>query len=423
MPIPSVAHGTTGIMAPPGAPVPQMPYQYQAAPSAPMERRAPAYGKGGLSGFATTIIIIFVCLLVGGGIYYFINRTGTTPEVNNVVNTSVLSMSNVTPQSITETGATITWNTDKPASGQVNFGKTEEYDLMAQDANFSTSHSVALTGLDPNTPYFFEAISIDANGNKKTYEGELTTLRTATAAADTLPPTISGIAANTTESSAVVTWITDEPATSQVKYSIGQNTSTTPVNTNLDIRHSVTLPNLDSGTTYTYTVISKDAAGNPSTSASNQTFTTVSTIPVGTEEGNLAPPFTLTDLNENSVKLSDFRGEIVVVNFWATWCGPCMNELPFLQAISDNQSTGGYKILAINDKESKYQIISKFAEPQYNYAFTFTILLDSSGEFNTLYNVKYYPTTFFIDANGIIKKKVETSFNSQADIEDILDSL
>ena len=419
MPIPSVARTTAGTMAPPGAPVPQMPYQYQAAPSAPMERRAPATGRGGLSGFATTIIIVMVCLLIGGGIYYFINRTETTPEVDNVVNTSVLSMSNVTPQSITETSATITWNTDKPASGQVNFGKTEEYGSMAQDTTFSTSHSVALTELDPNTPYYFEAISIDANGNKKTHAGELKTSRTATAAADTIPPAISGAAANATESTAIVTWITDEPTTSQVKYSNGQNTSTTPEDTNLTVSHSVTLSNLDSGTTYTFTIISKDAAGNPATSASNQTFTTVSSIPVAAKEGSLAPDFTLKNLNGNNVKLSDFRGEIVMVNFWATWCVPCMEELPFLQAVSDNASANGLKVLTVNDKESKNQVLSFINSEGY----TFTVLLDSSGEVNTLYNVKYYPTTFFINADGIIKKIVEGSFQDQATIENILKTI
>jgi peroxiredoxin len=239
---------------------------------------------------------------------------------------------------------------------------------------------------------------------------------------ETTPPSISGAAANTTESTAIVTWVTDEPATGQVKYSIdGQNISTTPVDTNLTTFHSITLTNLNSGTTYTFTIISKDAAGNEAASAASRTFKTVTAIPVAAKEGSRAPDFTLKDLSGNNVKLSDFRGKIVMVNFWATWCGPCMEELPFFQAISDNQSAGGFKILAINDKESKHQVLSKFTDK--NYTFTFTILLDSTGEVNTLYDVSRWPKTFFIDADGIIKKVQEDSFQSQTEITNIINSL
>ena len=80
----------------------------------------------------------------------------------------------------------------------------------------------------------------------------------------------------------------------------------------------------------------------------------------------------LQDLNGNDVKLSDFQGKIVIVNFWATWCGPCMEELPFFQAISDNETAGGFKILAINYKETENQVRSELTGKDY----TFTVLLD-----------------------------------------------
>ncbi|MCJ7516162.1 MAG: redoxin domain-containing protein [Dehalococcoidia bacterium] len=424
MPIPRVAPATAGTMAPPGAPMPPRPYQYHAAPSATMERRAPVSGKGGLSGFATTIIVILVCLLVGGGIYYFINRTGTTPEVNNVVNTPILSKPDVSAQSITETSATIKWATNKPATGlvEVRDSNGAVIDTQPQTA-LVNEHSVTISGLSPNTKYYYTVTSTDSDGKEKTSEGDLTTLATATVTADKTPPSISGAAANTTESSAIVTWLTDESATGQVKYSKdGQNTSTTPEVTNLTTFHSITLSNLDSGTTYTFTIISKDAAGNEAASASNHTFTTVSSIPVAAKEGSRAPDFTLQDLNNNQVKLSDFRGKIVVVNFWATWCGPCMNELPFFQAISDNQSAGGFKILAINDKESKNKVNSELPVEGY----TFTILLDPKGDVYQLYDIvppKTIPQTFFIDKEGIIKKIKVDSFSSKKEIEDILNSL
>jgi peroxiredoxin len=277
-----------------------------------------------------------------------------------------------------------------------------------------------LTGLDPNTTYNFKVISTDAAGNEITPKGgELTTLATA----DKTAPTISGLSVSyITESSAIITWHTNEPATSQIKYSKSEEAvSTTPLDSNLITDHSITLTKLDSGTTYNFTIMSKDAAGNEATSAASQTFTTLTPIPIGSKVGNRAPDFTLKNLDGQNVTLSSFRGKIVVVNFWATWCDPCMEELPFFQAIPDNESAGGFKILAINNKESKNQVLSKFTDK--GYTFTFTILLDSTGEVNTLYDVDTLPTTFFIDAEGIIRKVQEDSFKSRTEIENILNSL
>jgi cytochrome c-type biogenesis protein len=240
--------------------------------------------------------------------------------------------------------------------------------------------------------------------------------------ADTTPPSIQSVIPSTTEIGATITWKTDEPATSQIKYGKTETyDQTTPIDKNLTINHNVTLTKLDSGTTYNFTIMSKDAAGNEAASASNQTFKTLTPIPVGPKVDNLAPPFTLKDLNNNEVKLSDFRGKIVVVNFWATWCGPCMEELPFFQAISDNETAGGFKILAINDKETKDKVRSELTGK--GYTFTFTILLDSTGEVNTLYDVSRWPKTFFIDADGIIRKVQEDSFKSPTEIANILNSL
>jgi peroxiredoxin len=90
-----------------------------------------------------------------------------------------------------------------------------------------------------------------------------------------------------------------------------------------------------------------------------------------------------------------------------------------LQAISDNESANGLKVLTVNDKESKNQVLSFIN----NESYTFTVLLDSSGEVNTLYNVKYYPTTFFINSDGVIKKVVEGSFQDKTTIENILKTI
>jgi peroxiredoxin len=421
MPIPSAAPAAaSAAQMSASPPMPASPYPYQTVPPTPVEREISGAGRRGLPRIITTLFIIIVCLFVGGGIYYFVNQAGTPSPSNGTADITPPSIQSVSPSSITETGATISWETDEPATGKVEYWNTEAEDPITRlDENLSTSHSVTLPGLDPNTTYYFKITSTDAAGNKATSEGELKTL----AAADETPPTISGVnVSNITESSATITWVTNESATSQVQYGKTETYgSQTAENTNLTTSHNVTLTGLDANTTYNFKVMSKDAGGNGATSPTNQTFKTISSIPVGYEKGNRAPEFTLKDINGKDVKLSDFRGKIVMVNFWATWCGPCMDELPFFQAISDNQSAGGFKILAINDKETKNKITSEFNDK--GYTFTFTILLDSTGEVHTLYNVSRWPTTFFIDAEGIIREIKEESFDSKTEIENILKTL
>jgi len=396
------------------------PHPYQAVPPTPIERGISDSGKRRLVRTFTTLFIIIVCVLVGSGIYFFFHQTGTQPPPESTIDTTISSIQSVSISSTTETGATIKWATDKPATSQVIISDSSGATITETELQETlvTSHSVDISGLKPNTTYHYTLISSDATGNKIIHEGELSTLATA----DKTAPTISGVnVSNITESSAIVTWATNEPATSQIKYSKSEEAvSTTPLDKNLTTNHNITLTKLDSGTTYNFTIMSKDAAGNEAPSAASQTFKTLTPIPVGSQVGNLAPPFTLKDINNNEVKLSDFRGKIVIVNFWATWCGPCKEELPFFQAISDNRSAEDLAILAIS-KESKATVLNWINSQEKEYTFTF--LLDSKGEVNTLYDVDTLPTTFFIDAEGIIRKVQEDSFKSRTEIENILNSL
>jgi peroxiredoxin len=168
--------------------------------------------------------------------------------------------------------------------------------------------------------------------------------------------------------------------------------------------------------------MSKDAGGNEATLAENQTFKTKSIIPVGSQKGNRAPDFTLKDLNGKNVKLSDFQGKIVMVNFWATWCVPCKDELPFFQAISKDWSGEELVILAIHVKNGAATAQSWINDKEY----TFPVLLDSEGNAQTLYGFTAstpIPKTFFIDRDGIIREVKDVSFSSKTEIENILNSL
>ncbi|MBM7691390.1 peroxiredoxin [Peribacillus deserti] len=120
----------------------------------------------------------------------------------------------------------------------------------------------------------------------------------------------------------------------------------------------------------------------------------------GIEEGNSAPDFELKTLEGKSVKLSDYRGKKVMLNFWATWCPPCKKEIPEMEEYS-KQMADDQVILAVNMDPAAD--VKGFAAKM---GMTFPILLDSENEVNTTYKVISIPTTYFIDSNGVIKKKI-----------------
>ena len=112
-----------------------------------------------------------------------------------------------------------------------------------------------------------------------------------------------------------------------------------------------------------------------------------------------AQDFTLKDLNGNDVKLSSFKGKAVIINFWATWCHPCREEIPDLQKGYDENKDNGLVILGVNIKENESKV-SKFAK---DYKMTYPILLDIDGTTSDAYRVFGIPMSFFIDRNGLVK--------------------
>ena len=112
-----------------------------------------------------------------------------------------------------------------------------------------------------------------------------------------------------------------------------------------------------------------------------------------------APDFTLRDLKGNQVSLSDFRGQPVVLNFWATWCSPCRVEIPHLEALYTKYKDQGLVIIGMNT-ETDYMVVKRFAEPQISY----TVLLDGGTQAQA-YDVSGIPCTYYIDKEGIIRHR------------------
>lgn len=124
----------------------------------------------------------------------------------------------------------------------------------------------------------------------------------------------------------------------------------------------------------------------------------------GLQIGESAPDFTLTNLQGESMSLSDYRGNKVILNFWASWCGPCRSEMPDMQKFYEAKQDENIEILAVNltHFERQREHVEKFVE---EFGITFPIPLDEENQQYETYEVLTIPTTFFIDEKGIIQQK------------------
>lgn len=114
--------------------------------------------------------------------------------------------------------------------------------------------------------------------------------------------------------------------------------------------------------------------------------------------GALAPDFELQNLAGETVHLSDYRGQSVLINFWATWCGPCVVEMPDIQERYDAYIPD-LVVLGLNFDEPQETVQAFVNELE----LTFPILLDVGGKIQQQYQVRGYPSSFFVDPEGVIQ--------------------
>lgn len=131
---------------------------------------------------------------------------------------------------------------------------------------------------------------------------------------------------------------------------------------------------------------------------------------VGINIGDKAPNIELKNLEGKTIHLSDFRGKTVIVNFWATWCTPCIEELPELKKFYKANQDKNLVILGVNvtgiekSETGVRDFVSKHQLP-------YPIVLDTQNTYADLFQIKGYPTTYLINSNGIIKYKVSGQLN------------
>ena len=128
----------------------------------------------------------------------------------------------------------------------------------------------------------------------------------------------------------------------------------------------------------------------------------VPTVAETTEPADLAPDFTMFDFDGNAVKLSDFRGKPVILNFWASWCGPCKAEMPDLEAAWQTHGDQ-VQFLIVNLTDGRSETVEAASSYIASQGYTFPVYYDVNMEGALAYSVYAIPMTYFIDASGQIR--------------------
>ncbi len=135
--------------------------------------------------------------------------------------------------------------------------------------------------------------------------------------------------------------------------------------------------------------------------------------------GMPAADFTLTDLDGRTQSLSEYRGKIVLLNFWATWCKPCTTEMPAMQAAYDRLREKGFVVLAVNELEDDEKVRAHIRE----YKHTFPVLMDRENRVANLYGVYGLPVSVFIDEQGIVREYIKGGLLTEQKINDVMTRL
>lgn len=118
--------------------------------------------------------------------------------------------------------------------------------------------------------------------------------------------------------------------------------------------------------------------------------------------GQLAPNFSLKTLDGSQITLSDLRGQPVLINFWASWCGPCRREMPELIRVYANYRDKGFIVLALNlTHQDTLPAVAAFVE---EFRIPFPVLLDEAGEVTKLYQLRGIPVSVFVDRTGVVRR-------------------
>ena len=132
--------------------------------------------------------------------------------------------------------------------------------------------------------------------------------------------------------------------------------------------------------------------------------------------GTVAEDFQLVDLNGDTHHLSQYRGQVVLLNFWATWCKPCTTEMPAMQATYDRLRNRGFVVLAINELEDDAKVQQHITQ----YGHTFPVLMDRDNKVANQFGVFGLPVSVFLDEQGVVREYIKGGLLTEEKIYDIV---
>ena len=133
--------------------------------------------------------------------------------------------------------------------------------------------------------------------------------------------------------------------------------------------------------------------------------------PPGASAAPKAPDFAVTDAEGKQVRLSDYVGKPVVLNFWASWCGPCKSEMPDFQAAYETY--GDVQFLMVNMTDGSRETVDRAKAYVEEMGFTFPVLFDTQSEAAMTYGVTAIPSTYFIDSEGYAAARAAGAINGE----------
>lgn len=146
---------------------------------------------------------------------------------------------------------------------------------------------------------------------------------------------------------------------------------------------------------------------------------TACSVGAGPQVGKPAPDFQFQSPEGQATSLGNLRGKPVILNFWATWCYPCVYEMPYLQQVHEEWAAEGLVLLAINIGGTSSQV-KHFLQ---SHNLSLPVLLDTKQDVARRYGIQYIPTTFFIDKDGVIKAVRVGAFPNKEAIESDLNEI
>ncbi len=133
--------------------------------------------------------------------------------------------------------------------------------------------------------------------------------------------------------------------------------------------------------------------------------------------GMPASEFLLTDLDGKSHGIEQYRGKIILLNFWATWCKPCTTEMPAMQTAYDELREKGFVVLAVNELEDEARV------REHSHKHTFPVLLDRENKVANQYAVFGLPLSVFIDQQGVVQEYIKGGLLTESKIHDIVNRI